>query len=61
MQTSLRRIYTTLIDGIRMYYNFTKKHVGLKDKTPADVDKIKVDGLNKWQTLIQNTSLHTYE
>ena len=47
VQTSLRRIYTTLIDGMRMYYNFTKKYVRLKDKTPAEVAKIKVDGLSK--------------
>ena len=58
---ALGELIPTLIDGMRVYHNFTKKHWWLKNKTPAEVDKIKVDGLNKWQTLIQNASLHTYE
>ena len=57
----LKKIDTPLIDGMRVYYNFTKKHGGLGGKTPAEAAKIKVDGLNKWKTLIQNASLHTYE
>ena len=52
---------TALIGGFQTYYNCTKKHMGLGGKTPAEASKIKVDGLNKWQTLIQNASLHTYE
>ncbi len=57
----LKRIDTTSIDGMRVHHNFTKKHWRLKDKTPAEVAKIKGDRLNKWQTLMQNASLHMYE
>ena len=41
-----------------VHYNFTKKHGGLKGKTPAEVSKIKVDWSNKWKTLIPNARLH---
>ena len=35
--------------------------IGLGGKTPAEASNIKVQCLNKWQTLIQNASLHSYE
>ena len=57
----LKKMDTPIIDDMRVYYNFTKKHGGLGGKTPAEAAKNKVKGLNKWQTLIQNASLHTYE
>ena len=53
--------HTPLIGGYQAYYNFTKKHMGLDGKTPAEASNIKVDGINKWQTLIQNASLHSFE
>ncbi len=55
---SLKKIDMPLIDGMKAYYNFTKKHGSLKGKTPAEQAMIEVDGKNKWITLIQNTSLH---
>ena len=57
----LKKTDTALIGGFMAYYNYTKKHIGLGNKTPAEDSYIKVVGLNKWQTLIQNASLHTYE
>ena len=57
----LKRSDTPLIDGYQAFYNYTKKHIGLGGKTPAEASNIKVAGLNKWQTLIQNVSLHMYE
>ena len=35
--------------------------MGLDGLTLTEASKIKVDRLNKWNTLIQNTSLHNYE
>ena len=32
----LKKIDTTIIDGMKTYYNFTKKHGSLKGKTPAE-------------------------
>ena len=54
----LKKMDTPLIDGMKSYYNFTKKHGSLKDKTPAEQALIEVDGRNKWITLIQNASLY---
>ena len=54
----LKKIDTPIIDGMKTYYNFTKKHGALKGKTPAEQAMIKVDGKNKWITLIQNASLY---
>ena len=53
----LKKIDTPIIEGMRVYYNFTKKHGALGGKTPAQASLIEVDGLNKWKTLIQNASL----
>ncbi len=38
---------TTILDGMRVYYNFTKKHGSLGGKTSAQASMIKVDGKNK--------------
>ncbi len=31
----LKKTDTDILDGMRVYYNFTKKHDALKDRTPA--------------------------
>ena len=49
---------TPIIDGMKVYYNFTKKHGVLKGKTPSQSALIEIDGKNKWKTLIQNASSH---
>ena len=54
----LKKIDTSIIEGMRVYYNFTKKHSALKGKTPAQVSMIEIDGKNKWKTIIQNASLY---
>ena len=53
----LKRMDTSILDGMRVYYNFTKKHSALNGKTPAQASLIEVDGINKWKTIIQNASL----
>ena len=53
----LKKMDTSILDGMRVYYNFTKKHGSLKGKTPAQASLIEVDGKNKWKTIIQNASL----
>ena len=54
----LKKFDTPLIDGLKAYYNFTKKHGSIKGRTLAEEALIEVDGKNKWITLIQNISLH---
>jgi hypothetical protein len=45
-----------LLTGLQIYHNYIRPHMGLDDKTPADLAGIKVEGDNKWITLIQNAS-----
>ena len=54
----LKKMDTSVIDGMRVYYNFTKKHGALNGKTPAQASMIEIDGANKWKTIIQNASLN---
>jgi len=54
----LKKMDTPILDGMRVYYNFTKKHGALKGKTPAEASMIEIDGKNKWKTIIQNASLY---
>lgn len=43
----LKKFDTPIIDGMKVYYNYSKKHSALNGKTPAESAGIKVDGLNK--------------
>ena len=54
----LKKFDTPLIDGMKAYYNYTKKHSALQGRTPAQASLIEVDGKNRWKTIIQNASLH---
>jgi transposase-like protein len=47
---------TPIITGYQIFHNYIRQHEGLKGKTPAEVCGIKVEGKNKWITLIQNAS-----
>ena len=53
----LKKEDSAILDGFRVYCNFTKKHSGINNRTPASEAGIQVDGANKWKTLIQNASL----
>ena len=54
----LKKMDTTILDGMKVYYNFTNKHKSLKGQTSAQASMIEVDGKNKWKTIIQNASLN---
>jgi putative transposase len=46
----------TLMEALRIYHNYIKPHQGLDGRTPAQASGIRIEGKNKWQTLIQNAS-----
>jgi transposase-like protein len=46
----------TMMDGLRIYYNFLRPHSALSGKTPAEACGISIKGKNKWMILIQNAS-----
>jgi hypothetical protein len=52
----LKRIDTPILAGYQIYHNYLRPHEGLNGKTPGEVCGIKVEGKNKWITLIQNAS-----
>ena len=44
---------TPVIDGYQIYHNYIREHMALDGLTAAKVAGIKVEGKNKWITLIQ--------
>ena len=47
----------TMMDGMRIYYNFIRPHTALNGKTPAQKANIETDQA-KWMTLIKKASQH---
>ena len=45
----------TMMDGLRIYYNFMRPHTALEGKTPAEKARISV-GPQTWRSLIQKAS-----
>ena len=43
------------------FYNYLRPHMGLDGDTPADRTGIRIEGPNKWFTLIQNAALRLVE
>ncbi|NJD77294.1 MAG: IS6 family transposase [Candidatus Methanoperedens sp.] len=54
----LKKKNTPILKGYQIYHNYVRPHEGLNGKTPAEACGIKVEGDNKWITLIQNASLN---
>jgi putative transposase len=47
---------TPILSGYQIFHNYIRPHEGLEGKTPSEACGIKVEGKNKWVTLIQNAS-----
>ena len=54
----LKREDTPILSGYQIYHNYVRPHEALEGRTPAEACGIKVEGENKWMTLIQNASRH---
>ncbi len=52
----LKREDSPILKGCQLYHNFIRPHEALDGQTPADRVGIKVEGDNKWLTIIQNAS-----
>lgn len=50
----LKREDTPVLKGYQLYHNYIRPHEGLNGRTPADMAGIKIEGDNKWMTIIQN-------
>ncbi len=52
----LKKKRTPILKGYQIYHSYIRPHESLNGKTPAEACGIKVEGKNKWITLIQNAS-----
>jgi putative transposase len=50
----LKRKRTPILQGYQLFHNYIRPHESLDGRTPAEACGIKVEGENKWLTLIQN-------
>ena len=53
----LKKNDTPILTGYQIYHNYLRPHMSLDGKTPSEMAGIKIEGDNKWITLIQNSSL----
>jgi transposase-like protein len=51
---TLEKADTPILTGMQIFHNYVRPHEALNGKTPAEVAGIRVEGENKWLTLIQN-------
>ena len=56
MVRSLRKTDTPILTGYQIYHNYVRPHEALDGKTLAEACGIKVQGQDKWLTIIQNAS-----
>jgi hypothetical protein len=52
----IKKVETPIIPGYQIFHNYIRPHEALEGKTPAEASGIKVEGQDKWLTLIQNAS-----
>jgi hypothetical protein len=50
----LKREDTPILKGHQLFHNYIRPHEGLGGRTPSEMAGIRVEGENKWVTLIQN-------
>jgi len=55
----IKRADSPILKGYQIYHNFIRPHEGLNGETLADRVGIKVEGENKWLTIIQSASRDT--
>jgi transposase-like protein len=58
---SLKKPDTPILTGLQIFHNYIRPNEGLEGHTPSELAGIKVEGGNKWLTLIQNASPHHRE
>jgi len=52
----LKKPDTPIISGYQIYHNYVRPHEALNGRTPAEACGIRIEGKNKWLTVIQNAS-----
>jgi hypothetical protein len=52
----VKKMDTPILTGYQLYHNYFREHEGLNGKSPVEIAGIKIEGENKWITVIQNAS-----
>lgn len=52
----LKKKETPILKGYQIYHNYIREHEALQGKTPAEIAGIKIEGKDKWLTIIQNAA-----
>jgi transposase-like protein len=52
----LKKVDTTVLPGYQIYHNFVRPHEGISNMTPAEKCGVRIEGENKWKTVIENAS-----
>ena len=55
----IKKMDSPIFKGLQQYHNFFRDHDALEGKTPAEAANIKIEGRNKWITVIQNATKKT--
>lgn len=55
----LKKMDSPILSGYQLFHNYIRSHEALEGKTPAEASGIKIEGNNKWITLIQNAKLNS--
>ena len=52
----LKKVDSPILKGYQLYHNYFRGHDSLDGRTPSEVAGIKIEGRNKWVTVIENAS-----
>lgn len=50
----LKKENTSVLKGYQIFHNYIREHQALNGQTPAERCGIKIEGKDKWRTIIQN-------
>ncbi len=53
----IKKTDSVMFDGYQMFHNYLRPHMGLDGKTPSEACGVKIEGDNKWITIIQNAKI----
>lgn len=53
---TLEKSNSPILTGYQPFHNYIRPHIALEGRAPAEAAGIRVEGENKWLTLIQNAS-----
>jgi len=52
----LEKADTPILSGCQIFHNYVRPHEASDGKTPAEACFIRIEGKNKWLTVMQNAS-----